>query len=78
MTAYPRCEAYDNARQCRKRGNRRYKGGSKPLCRAHYQRAMKRDGDTRTLREIIAAEAIERREAERQRQRRILGKETNE
>jgi hypothetical protein len=68
MTAYPRCEAFDNARQCRKRGNRRYRRQPYLLCRTHYDRAMKRNGDTRTLREIRATEAIEainRRKAQR-------------
>jgi hypothetical protein len=68
MTAYPRCEAFDNARQCQRRGNRHYRKQPRPLCRRHYERAIKRNGDTRTLREIRATEAIEainRRKAQR-------------
>jgi hypothetical protein len=61
-----RCDAFDNARQCRKHAVRRYR--DRPLCRRHYDRALRKNGETRTDRELRAIEAIEainRRKAQR-------------
>jgi hypothetical protein len=46
VAAEDRCPAVENGRKCRKRGRIRYGGKGKPLCRKHYQRAVRNGGAT--------------------------------
>ena len=44
VTAEERCPATDGGRQCRKKGAVRYGGKGTPLCKRHYQRAVRNGG----------------------------------
>lgn len=60
--ARPQCAARDNARRCRRGGYLRHLGKG-PYCRRHYERALRKNGETRTQRELMSIEAKAKRRA---------------
>jgi hypothetical protein len=57
-----RCGALDNARQCQRKGLFRYQREGPRLCQLHYNRAVRRGGETRTIKEIDAIRARAQKE----------------
>lgn len=69
-----RCGAYDNARRCKRKSLKRYKGNGPRLCQKHYERVRRNNGEILTKAELRSIEAKQKRAAERRRQLAILGK----